>query len=142
MKSVHTLLRRTFRPWWMRTWHVVSSSSLEQRGPTVSCVCWVECCQQVKGDVSLIYRLLNVPGIFEAKITQDYLPTCKEFSSYCYPLNRCALNCLNDQLSANVILSILGLLICVWEAQSSLPLRSNVCRRLLQSLLYKALMSL
>lgn len=53
---------------------------LQQRGPTVSCICWVECCQQLKGDVSLIYRLLNVLGIFEAKkICSISYPCVKSF---------------------------------------------------------------
>lgn len=116
----------------MRIWHLVSNSALQQGGPTVCSMCWVECCHQVKGDVSLIYQLVSVLGIFEAKIMEDYLSMCKEFSSYCYPLNRCALNCLKDQLSVDMSLSILRLLTRVWEAQSLLPLRSNVCRRLLQ----------
>lgn len=60
-------------------------------------MCWVVCCQQVKGGISLIYRLLGVLGIFEAKMMKDYLLMCEEFSSYCYPFNR--LNCRNDQLS-------------------------------------------
>lgn len=97
MKIVHTLLRRTLGSWWMRIWHVVSNSSLQQRGPTVSWYVLGSVLSAGQGRHQLNLSITKCSWYIWGKNDEGLSINVWRVLSYCYPFNR--LNCRNDQLS-------------------------------------------